>query len=1265
MTNERVISDVDLSSSLSQMAESTTAAELVRRQGQSKKLKVLSERKLMEWILTLLNQHLASKEDSFSDQEKEELLRKTQEKLAERIQQSQRAEAESFKAKTELEQAMAQIARNASDQGDQGSLDAAIKSLRVQLEEAENVKNDLQQDAYELQDQLQEKLNLLSSTIAEKDKLRDAVRNQMLRSNALVEGVIGLDSQYYASRHVDGNQVADDASDDEQFYHDFDVGAAVIATLSQDLEKLRSITGQLGDGSGDQRSLEQDLDLLTQVKSGSLHAMDVAAPISGLVEALAGARIEAEGLDEEVANATGGQPNPISELPDPEGDPSEVLAGATAVARELAAELARNRQRIAALRNLADAADSARNQTENENEELRAAHQQVLSALAAKAPPELAFTFSNDQAGAAAHVAAIAHLSSAPTAELATLQLERVSLQQEREHLQHELERVQRELDGRQHERDQALEQLRRTVEAHQADMARALDAQRRQAADVAASQQRAVARAVVEAARGDEHLADTAADLALGFDAESPTDAAYPDQVLEGVHNLTRRKLELEQQLVQAHAETAKAKATAVEAEQAVTTERDESERIQRSSSATAAAAAAAAAELATAGARVEHMRRELDAALGLVRMAQEEGDAAKANALEASIRARALEEKHAERIRTDRVLAGELLSVAKQDDLLADVSTDLSVALDDDGHHGLQQQLSKTVSALAQRQQSLNSENGRLGRDSERLRAEVSESRRNLADTQRSVAKAVIEAGRDDEDLKDSAAQLEWALERLRPGEPMPSDMLQLLNAALAKLAARKQDLQSERDEMALNGKEIITALTASRDQREQEVRLIRADNEHAHERMASLESRAAAAESANRQLAEALSRAAASLPADSQEARVDLELALSQLPDEGEDGIDVPADVAPQIATHGERVALALAERHRQSAAAFDRSEAERARLEQELTEKAATLNRFASDLTASRNDLAEARMQHATTQSVTDGVCADLARSQLDMTSAARALAEARAELDRSLERAMTQSDELSLRSAEIEGLKTRIAGLERQLTYSEADIAEHQARGGASNDNLRDELVQTRKELTQERDAAKTREAEAHELREKVESAEARYRRLKDEFSQRLEERDVVIQEKDRKLDEIADKRADLSGLEAQVGSLHHQLTQANLRIAELEAQTGAAAGATGRHSNVGAELKRAQSDRDLLREQKRTLEADLAESHSNVDEVKAQNEELRKEMLSIRLKVEQTLAEERSKTALLRDENGRLKADNIGLQTKVRKLSGV
>ena len=150
----------------------------------------------------------------------------------------------------------------------------------------------------------------------------------------------------------------------------------------------------------------------------------------------------------------------------------------------------------------------------------------------------------------------------------------------------------------------------------------------------------------------------------------------------------------------------------------------------------------------------------------------------------------------------------------------------------------------------------------------------------------------------------------------------------------------------------------------------------------------------------------------------------------------------------------------------------------------------------------------------------------------------------------------------------------------------------------------------------------------------------------------------------MIQAKDRQLDELAERRTDLTGLEAQVQTLSQQLTQAHSKIHELEALSGIAASVTGRHTNVGTELKRTQADRDLLREQKRSLEADLAESTSRVDELNTQCDQLRKEMLAIREQVEKTLHDERSKSITLRDENGRLKADNVGLQQRIRKLSG-
>ena len=191
MANEPVISDFELSSSLSQLTKSTTAAELVREAGQTKKLKVLSERKLIEWIRAELNRSFASRADSYSDQEKEEMLKATRASLEERILKEKKAERERDRVQAELDRVMAQIS---SSTGGNAQLEQALSALREQLIETQDARSDLEQETYELHAELQTKLAMLSTTIAEKDKLRDTVRNQMLRSNALIDGVLGLDA---------------------------------------------------------------------------------------------------------------------------------------------------------------------------------------------------------------------------------------------------------------------------------------------------------------------------------------------------------------------------------------------------------------------------------------------------------------------------------------------------------------------------------------------------------------------------------------------------------------------------------------------------------------------------------------------------------------------------------------------------------------------------------------------------------------------------------------------------------------------------------------------------------------------------------------------------------------------------------------------------------------------------------------------------------------------------------------------------------------
>ncbi len=372
MMNDRPANDLDLAPSINAMAESTTAAELVRRQGQTKKVKVLSERKLMEWISTLMAQQLAGKEDSFSDAEKEELLKKTQEELALRIKREQALERERAAAQADLEKALAEVA---AAQGGGREFEQALGALKVRLAESETRAGDLQQDTFELQDQLQEKLSLLSSTISEKDKLRDTVRRQMIRSGGLIEGVLGLDQSYYAGRHSEELPVSDESSDEERFFHDFDIGTKVIESLRSDLERLRSITTGASQASSAERLLASDLELLAQLKSGSLRAVDVAAPVANLIEALDGARTEAVAFQSVIALATGSarSQQSLSELPDAEGNPAEVLAAATTVGRELAAEFARSKAKVTALQAIAEEADQARNAVEEELETLKAA----------------------------------------------------------------------------------------------------------------------------------------------------------------------------------------------------------------------------------------------------------------------------------------------------------------------------------------------------------------------------------------------------------------------------------------------------------------------------------------------------------------------------------------------------------------------------------------------------------------------------------------------------------------------------------------------------------------------------------------------------------------------------------------------------------------------------------------------------------------------------------------------------------------------------
>jgi len=376
----------DIAFGLNQLGKETTAAELVRSQGQSTKLKVISEKKLMSWIESILNRHRAGQADAMSDEEKQELLAKAQMEIQRRLKLEGELAKEKERRAAEVELAQAKLASSTKSTAD---YEAAIAAYKLQLEQRDKTIEDLQQDTFELQDELNQKVALLSSTMqekeAEKEKLQHGLRSQMMRSSDLLGGVIGLDNDYYGSHHQANMPASDSATAEEQFYHDFDVGSAIIATLAADLGRVRGIAQSTG--STDGSLLESDLALLAQLKAGSLGAMDVASPVASLVEAITAARAQAQALEIATNEATG-LPAPtaaLSQVPDAEGDPATVIAGTTQVVRELESLLARERSRLGALKSMVDEADAARNAGENELDAMRAAYDDLVDQVASQA----------------------------------------------------------------------------------------------------------------------------------------------------------------------------------------------------------------------------------------------------------------------------------------------------------------------------------------------------------------------------------------------------------------------------------------------------------------------------------------------------------------------------------------------------------------------------------------------------------------------------------------------------------------------------------------------------------------------------------------------------------------------------------------------------------------------------------------------------------------------------------------------------------------
>ncbi|MFW5830270.1 MAG: hypothetical protein ACOCXA_08410, partial [Planctomycetota bacterium] len=319
----------DIDHGIEALTETTTPAELMRRRGQKTKLRTINKNKLRQWMEQAIAQARAGMEGEFDDREKEALLAKTQKQLEELMARAATAEAavqEREQRDAALQEEIETLRTRAADTGSTEELDRAlttIETLTSQREQAQSEADDLRADLYQVQDQLNEKLTLLQTTIDEKDRLKHTMQELVVRAGDLNNGVLGLDNEYYGGRHQEENQLAEDADANEYFYHDYEVGAKVIESLASDLQRLRAITQGEEEPSGSRpQLLAADLELLQHFRQGNIHAEDVAEPVAGLLEALEGAREEALGQASIAGQVMGigvGQIS-ISAVPDEDGN---------------------------------------------------------------------------------------------------------------------------------------------------------------------------------------------------------------------------------------------------------------------------------------------------------------------------------------------------------------------------------------------------------------------------------------------------------------------------------------------------------------------------------------------------------------------------------------------------------------------------------------------------------------------------------------------------------------------------------------------------------------------------------------------------------------------------------------------------------------------------------------------------------------------------------------------------------------------------------
>jgi chromosome segregation ATPase len=723
----------------------------------------------------------------------------------------------------------------------------------------------------------------------------------------------------------------------------------------------------------------------------------------------------------------------------------------------------------------------------------------------------------------------------------------------------------------------------------------------------------RTVAAELVAAAKGDAALAETIADLALALEdtpsSEQPVDPALVSrQVAAGVAQLAARKHELADQAERAQQEANALKwqlKEAKERETALEGERD---------------------EMAASGKEVINLLTEQKA------RTVQELEAIKRSANEAETQLARLQHRVNAAETANRQLAEALSTLAslekdQQTGEVEDKRVDLELALSqlpDEGEDAvsipedLSLQLAasgqKLAEALVSRRAQMTSSFKRAQEDQEALQGKLDQLRSEVEIAQRKI---------------DEQQAL------LRSSQAEVKAVRHELTMQGKDLAAKVQEITDTRGEVASLKAELDVAAqrVEEQDRRLQSTSTKLAEAQRERERLlrelGQQQSRADAAEHLQTQLLTGLRSLT-----NRQDAAPGAARALTE-PDQADplskaaQKLDLARAAGPeQFASAGQAYVHALKDRV------------------QGLAEK-----------------LEETRGQLTATKRAEDNLANELAAlraSLIDRDHEVKNLAEqnerAKAEHSELLNQMMDQRRRHDEAAAELRKVR-------EELRLAQAEVADYQARDGASSGHLSSDLDRLRQDAERERTARAELENQLGEALERVQAAEARLKAQRDELTRRLAERDQVIDQKDRQLKDLTEHRADTKGLQARVDTLTKELEQAHERIKQYETAFGAHAGDAAKTTDLAREMKNLHNERDQLREKLRQIEADLADANSMTAQLRTQLDEKRKEVANRKDVSDKKETELRDLLAAANEAARKVKEENAGLKARIRRLT--